>query len=104
MSGNETMWKDGKRQMSKRNSYETATHRRNRYAFLDSLTPAERERLAKLTPKDYDNSIPQPPPLRPRSEMEKEIESLKNRNEELKAALGTIKDFIERMVLTDENR
>lgn len=71
---------------------------------MDTLTPAERERLQKLTPKDYDNDIPKPPPLRPRTEMEKEIEMLRNRIEELKAALGTIKDFIERMALTDENR
>ena len=90
--------------MSKRNSYETSAHRRSRYAFLDSLTPAERERLQKLTPRDYDNDIPQPPPLRPRSEMEKEIQMLKSRIEELKAALGTIKDFIERMAISDENR
>ena len=89
--------------MSKRNSYESSAHRRNRYSFLDSLSPAERERLAKLTPKDYDGYIPKPPPLRPRSEMEKEIEMLKSRIEEMKAALGSIKDFIERMALEDEN-
>lgn len=90
--------------MSKRNSYESSAHRRSRYAFLDSLSPAERERLAKLTPKDYpQDGIPKPPPLRPRSEMEKEIEMLRNRNNELKAALGTIKDFIERMAISDEN-
>lgn len=90
--------------MSKRNSYETSAHRRSRYAFLDSLTPAERERLQKLTPKDYDGTISQPPPLRPRSEMEKEIQMLKNRINELTAAFGTLKDFIERMNLDDENR
>ena len=89
--------------MSKRNSYESSAHRRNRYSFLDSLSPAEKERLARLTPKDYDGFVPKPPPLRPRTEMEKEIEMLKSRIEEMKAALGSIKDFIERMALEDEN-